>query len=390
MKKTRQNSIGGIIFGGDAQGLDIARALYDIDIPSIILSWEIGICQFSKKVKKIIKVPAPYKELEFEKAFEKIVNINKLYGWIAYPTDDDSVKFVSKKALKYGIKNWGLSAQQHDEIVDKNNITSFAKELGIITPKTILCKDFEKNVKIEFPAIIKPRIKEPFVRITKKKAIKVYDEIELKSCINNLDKRIPKKNLIIQQYIPGDGNNQLSYAGLFRNGNPLVDITVCRKRQHPPDFGRASTYVHTIKDNDISKQGKRILKKLKYTGVAEVEFKRDYKNEKLYLLEINPRTWGWHSIIRKSSGNWIGLLHKIMLNEDILLPNINKDTKWVKLTTDLPTALLEIKNGRLKIREYIKQLNDKNMVTNSWDIYDPIPFFMEWLLIPYLAIIRGF
>ena len=57
------------------------------------------------------------------------------------------------------------------------------------------------------------------------------------------------------------------------------------------DFGRASTFVETVEDTATSATAGHLLRALRYTGIEEVEFKRDPRDGKLKLLDINPPVW---------------------------------------------------------------------------------------------------
>jgi predicted ATP-grasp superfamily ATP-dependent carboligase len=381
---------GGIIFGDDSQGLGIVRALTEGNIPNIVLSWEKGIARYSRYVDKVIHISPPYEEEHFYDDLNKIISKYGLSGWVAYPTDDDSVKFISKYSKDIGINAWGLSKEQHDTVVDKYKFYKLLTKLGIRTPKTIEYTDLNDKSQLCFPAIIKPRVKEPFIRLTKKKAIKVESMEHLHKSVDSLNKRIPRNHLTIQELIPGDGSNQFSYAALLQKGQPLADLTACRRRQHPHDFGRASTFVYTLEDDEVRDMGIKILSHLEYSGLAEVEFKRHQDTQHLYLLEINPRTWGWHTIVRTAHFNWISALHSIMQKQKIDIPSHKCEANWVRLITDLPSAMIEVKDGRLKIKDLIKDYFNKPKSFAVWDKKDPLPFVMEWFLLPYLILKRGY
>ena len=73
-------------------------------------------------------------------------------------------------------------------------------------------------------------------------------------------------------------------------------MVVRRRRQRPPDFARSSTCVETIKMPEIEDPAERFLSWIDYYGIAEVEFKFDHRDGTYKLLDVNPRTWGSHSI----------------------------------------------------------------------------------------------
>ncbi len=63
--------------------------------------------------------------------------------------------------------------------------------------------------------------------------------------------------------------------------------------------------------------------------------------------------------------------------------------RWVRLATDLPTAAVELRAGRLDLRSYIRSVAgaDEEAVFSR---DDPLPGIVECLLLPYLALKRGF
>ncbi|PYT21377.1 MAG: hypothetical protein DMG57_38840 [Acidobacteria bacterium] len=35
---------------------------------------------------------------------------------------------------------------------------------------------------------------------------------------------------------------------------------------------------------------------MRFTGLVEIEFKRDSRDGKFKVLDMNPRVWGWHTL----------------------------------------------------------------------------------------------
>ena len=69
-----------------------------------------------------------------------------------------------------------------------------------------------------------------------------------------------------------------------------------RWRQHPPEFGRASTFVETIDLPLLENLSERFLKAINYYGLVELEYKLDPRDGQYKLLDVNARTWGYHSL----------------------------------------------------------------------------------------------
>ncbi len=183
---------------------------------------------------------------------------------------------------------------------------------------------------------------------------------------------------------------QILYASLTLEGEPLAELTACRWRRHPRDFAHASTFVYTIDDKKVIEAGRKILSAINYTGVAEIEFKRHEKTNKLYFLEVNPRTWAWHTLVRTNHGNWIAALQAVLDGKEFLLPSTQVHACWVKFVTDLPMLFLEFMDGNITFMDIVWDYRRKSIAFGTWDKKDWLPFIAEWCLLPYLIVKRGF
>jgi predicted ATP-grasp superfamily ATP-dependent carboligase len=47
---------------------------------------------------------------------------------------------------------------------------------------------------------------------------------------------------------------------------------------------------------EVVEQGLRLLSALGFHGVSQVEFKRDLRDGRYKLMEVNPRLWQWHGL----------------------------------------------------------------------------------------------
>jgi D-aspartate ligase len=162
-----------------------------------------------------------------------------------------------------------------------------------------------------------------------------------------------------------------------------------RRRQHPLQFGRASTYVETVDLPILEEQSERFLREINYYGLVELEYKLDSRDGQYKLLDVNARTWGYHSL-----GARVGVDFSFMLYADqIGLPvRPSKGTPgvgWLRMTTDLPASLIALLKGDLDVRGYLRSLKNCR-VEAVFTHEDPLPGLAEIVLIPYLMIKRGF
>lgn len=132
---------------------------------------------------------------------------------------------------------------------------------------------------------MKPAIKEHFIYSTRAKAWRANDGRELHELCQKASQIISIDEVMVQELIPGGGQNQVSYCAFFRQGDPLGKMVVCRVRQHPLEFGRASTYVETIDLPILEELSERFLRAIGYYGLVEVEYKLDRSSGLFKLLE---------------------------------------------------------------------------------------------------------
>ena len=62
--------------------------------------------------------------------------------------------------------------------------------------------------------------------------------------------------------------------------------------------------------------------------------------------------------------------------------------RWIRLATDVPNALVDIRAGRLRPGDYLRTL--RGIDTEAvFSLRDPLPGLYEVALLPYLAVRRG-
>lgn len=391
MKKL--TNVGAIVIGGDFQGLGILRSLSQQGVPTCLLDNEICIARFSRYREKFFKCLSVKNEKAFLDFLKDLVEREGLRGWVVYPTSDETVYFLSKhkavleKYLCIPTPSWRVTKY----LYDKRLTYQLADSLGISIPKTWYPKSPEEvsELDIPFPVIIKPAIKDNFYPQTKSKAVLADNKAELIEAYKKANSIINSSEIMIQEVIPGRPNNLFSFCSLFKDGRVLARLVARRARQHPMDFGHASTFVETVDIPELEKLGARLLDAVGYYGLSEVEFKYDPRDGRFKLLEANPRTWGWHSIGLRAGVDFSYLLYKDLVGETVVANGFKKGVKWARLVTDIPTAAKEVLKGKMSVADYFKSLKgEKEFAVFSWR--DPLPFIVELGLLPYLWKKRGF
>lgn len=385
--------VGAVIIGGDYQGLGIVRSLGKRGVPTFIIDDERSISRFSRYATRAVRV----KNLRDERqTVETVLSIGEqfhLAGWVLFPTRDETVsafaRYRSELAEVFRVPTPELNVVKW--AWDKRNTYRLARKLAIPTPKTWYPASLSELKAIEGnpPFVIKPAIKEHFIYATRVKAWRANDRKELLERYQQATALVRPGEVMIQELIPGDGQQQFSHCVFFKDGHALGSMVAQRLRQHPPEFGRASTFVETTEEPLLEALSLRFLRAINYYGLAELEYKRDPLSGEYKLLDVNARTWGYHSLGQYAGVDFPSLLFADQLGETVLPCRAESGVKWIRLITDLSTGLREILGRRLTWQTYVHSLSHIQ-VESVFSRHDSLPGLIELALLPYLCIKRGF
>jgi predicted ATP-grasp superfamily ATP-dependent carboligase len=150
-----------------------------------------------------------------------------------------------------------------------------------------------------------------------------------------------------------------------------------------------STFVETIDLPLIETLSERFLKAINYYGLVELEYKLDPRDGQYKLLDVNARTWGYHSLGPRAGVDFPYLLFADQLGEPVEICRAKAGVKWIRLVTDISTGVVEIFHGHLDWRAYLQSLRGVH-VESVFSREDPLPALVELTLVPYLAVKRGF
>lgn len=384
---------GALIVGGDYQGLGIVRSLGRHGVPTCVLDDERSIAKYSRYTSHAVATGDLRAQEDVVSAVLETGTRLGLDGWVLYPTRDETVaafsRHRSRLAQQFRVPTppWEIVRQAWD----KRETYSLAQRLGIPVPRTWYPATADELGEIdgEPPFAIKPAIKEHFIYATRSKAWKARTRAELPALFERAAEITGPGEVMIQELVPGDGRHQFAYCAFFKGDQALAKMVVRRRRQHPPEFGRASTFVETVDLPLLETLSERFLRSIGYYGLAELEFKLDPRDGQYKLLDVNARTWGYHTIGSKAGVDFPYLLYADQLGEPAPVSRATAGVRWIRLATDLPTAAVETLHGRLDWRSYGRSVVSSD-VESVFSWRDPLPGLAELLLLPYLAVKRGF
>ncbi len=356
-----------IVFNTFFNGLGVIRALGKNNIDIIALDkTKNTVGKYSKYTDEFYKVTDP--NIDDEKFINDLIDIGKNYSEkpVLFPTNDVWSIAISKykeKIEKYFL-TYNPDYSVMEKIINKKKFYKIMTKENILVPQTYEVEDYEdlrkiKN-KLKYPLILKPNSRMDVNR--KSKETKIYNSNRVRE-INKFEDFKEYKDLIdnydflIQQKIPGLSNRMFT-IGVYADKNSDVRAVFSGRkvRGFPVDIGDCFAG-ESLWVEELVEKSKKIIKLLRYTGIAEIEYKYNYLDEKYYLIEINPRTWSWVGITPEAGVNLPLIAYKDLIGEkipDYLEMNKEKKVLWTRSIDD-----------RYNCKNNHKNINDKDFLKSE-------------------------
>ena len=385
--------VGAIVLGGDYQGLGIVRSLGRRGVPVCVVDDEHSIARFSRHCSRSVRVPSLAAGANTADALFALEREFGLAGWVLFATRDETVEVLSRnrhlllERLRVPVPPW----ETFEHAWDKRSTYGLAEEIGIPVPRT-WCPESSADldaIDASAPLAIKPAVKPRFLEATKAKAWRADGRDELRERFAAALQAAGGDPVMVQELIPGGGATQFAHCAFFKDGRAVGSMVSRRARQHPHDFGRASTFVETVEVPELEEMGERFLAAIDYYGLAELEFKRDDRDGRYKLLDFNARTWGYHSLGGQAGVDFAYMLYADQLGLPTTPSRARAGVRWMRSVTDVPTSVLDILAGRLDLRAYLRSVRACD-VEAVFSREDPRPGLAEIALLPYLYVKRGF
>lgn len=278
--------------------------------------------------------------------------------------------FIISKYRKQLEKHMKLCIEDYEKlssIHNKSLLPMYLKKHKIPHPKTIVVKDILKLYRIvptlKFPVFLK--LTETAASIGLKKIDERDDLIyEYKNMIKEYGLK-PCDYPIIQEGVEG---RDYCVTALFNHGKKKAMMTYINIKCHPYKSG-PGVYRKNIKAPQMEAVAERLLKGIKWHGVAELDFRMG-KDNKPYLIEVNPRFWGGLNQSVASNLNYPLLVHDIAMHGDCQkVDGIKQGIRTENLATAILALFDELKKDERKQKDLEKLKSQwKKMLKGNFDL----------------------
>ncbi|MEA2527730.1 MAG: D-aspartate ligase [Thermomicrobiales bacterium] len=177
--------------------------------------------------------------------------------------------------------------------VNKRKQYDLAEQLGVPYPATCYPEDMDEVHRIkdqlDYPVFIKPCYSHLWrARFPKfGKGIKVHTSQELVGAFREI---LPSGvQVMVQSIIPGPNSHHVNVRAYIGESGETLGVFTSRKlRQYPVQFG-VGTMAESISDPELLELGLRYFRGTGFRGFGYIEFKRDSRDGKPKMIELNVR-----------------------------------------------------------------------------------------------------
>lgn len=271
--------------------LGVARTLGRLGVPVYaIVEDRYTPLATSRHVKKAFVWESwPSDRETFLKAMSRIGEIIN-HPTILIPLDDLSAVFVAENAS--ALSRWFLFPQLPFDLprhlANKVNFHSLCAKIGIPCARSVVPRfaddihDFIKQT--TFPVVVKAANQwqllhnryNALVIQTREALLEFYEHTELEE----------RSRMILQEYIPGEDWIYHGYCNA--NMDLYVSFTGKKLLAYPPDAGSTALGI-SVRNEPLLSQSEKLLKAISYSGITDMDWRRDKRDGQYKILDCNPR-----------------------------------------------------------------------------------------------------
>ena len=215
-----------------------------------------------------------------------------------FPTHDEGLNAVARRQgelggrFLYPFPPWESLAR----LQNKRAQLDVARAAGVDVPGTGHPRSAAEALSVAgelgYPVLVKPADPIEFKRRHRRQAFRCETSAELEEAYAQSEPYEP----MVQELVPG-GDDALYTLGSYLDaaGAPLGVFSGRKLRQTPRLVGTCRVG-EAVWVQEVVDAGLRLLAAFEFRGLSQVEFKRDPRDGRYKLMEINPRLFQWHGL----------------------------------------------------------------------------------------------
>ena len=256
-----------------------------------------------------------------------------------------------------------------ESISDKYKQYELALNAGIPVPETFCVSNMDQlqsiKDRIPFPAFIKG------VDVTVWRE-KIGDTLK-GFTVNDNNELLNTCGMIFEHGVSGliqeliEGPDTCHYKAscyISGNGEVLLAFGLQKLRQQPVNYG-FGCLVQSLDYPELLELGKTFFLRIGYRGVGSAEFKLDKKDNKLKLIELNPRYWQQNGLAEMCGMNFPLMNYLDLTGHDPKpIVDYRKGIKWVNIYSDVESFREYRHRGQLSVMQWLNSLKGEKMFSD--------------------------
>lgn len=281
-----------VVLSGHTMALAVVRALGEAGVPVVVLHYDArDMAHVSRHVREALAVPPPQTN---EEAFVEAILAQgeRLAGAVLLAASDESAVAISrhKAALsgtyRVAAPDWEVTRN----FIEKRRTYALAAEAGVATPRTLVPSGVDEARRfareIGYPLLVKPSQSHLYFERFRRKMSRVGGERELAARVAEALRA--GLEVLVQELVPGADTEVVNYNAYASGGRSLVEFTARQLRKAPPHLG-SPRVVRSEHVADVVEPGRAVLRALGFEGFACCEFKRDPRDGRYRIVDVNGR-----------------------------------------------------------------------------------------------------
>jgi D-aspartate ligase len=305
------------------------------------------------------------------------------------PTSDHYIEFLARHddelAAHYRFASCyrGVAA----ELLDKQRFHALCRRHGMATPGVWQVADAAALAavieEIPFPCLLKPALvhkARPFLRGAKLLIAQDRDALRRQFA------RLPPDSggWLLQEIIPGPESLITVFgAHMARDGQARQPFVARKLRQYPPGFGSASLALSESCE-ETARLSQDFLRTIGFHGICGTEFKRDPRDGRLKIIEINPRPTLWFALSRAAGKHITEAWARELRGQPAAAEQPQRDgVLWRYLLKDLAARHFYRRRHADFVLPPPQAAAPQRVRGRSWAVFDwrdPLPALLEPLL----------
>jgi D-aspartate ligase len=301
-------------------------------------------------------------------------------GWAILPTNDHALSVLARHSDHLArwypptVPPWDVTRC----LVDKSFTYRIAREVGVDVPHAYgpALRRVAADASIRFPVIVKPLESHLFRQRFETKLFVERSRDELLQAVGAVEEAGIRAE--IHDLVPGPDSachNHSVYVD--RRGDPAAECAYRKLRKGPP-FSGVGRAAESWDSDELREPTLEILRRIGWRGIATAEYKRDPRDGRWRLIEINGRCFLTHGLCRRAGVDFPLLAwRESVLGEPVRAEPNGWQGVWVHLHADLYHTVAARGREDLTLREILSTYRRPKAYA-VWSRSDPKPFWAQW------------